>query len=75
MRTLLIAACCAALVGSISVASAQTTGPAAQESMKTDSPMDSNAKMKKTSKTKKSTKSDDSMKGDMSKEGMKKDTK
>jgi pentapeptide MXKDX repeat protein len=75
MRNLLIAACCAALVGSISVASAQTTGPAAQESMKKNSPMDSNAKMKKTSKTKKSTKSDDSMKGDMSNEGMKKDTK
>ena len=75
MRNLLIAACCAALVGSISVVSAQTTGPAAQESMKKNSPMDSNAKMKKTSKTKKSTKSDDSMKGDMSNEGMKKDTK
>ena len=75
MRNLLIAACCAALVGSISVASAQTTGPAAQESLKTNSPMDANAKMKKTSKTKKSTKSDDSMKGDMSKEGTKKDNK
>jgi hypothetical protein len=75
MRNLLIVACCAALGGSLSVASAQTTGPAAQDFMKTDSPMDANAKMKKTSKTKKSTKSDDSLKGDMSKEGTKKDTK
>ena len=75
MRNLLIAACCAALVGSVSVASAQTAGPATQDSMKTNSPMDSNAKMKKTHKTKKGMKSDDSMKGDMSKDGMKKDTK
>jgi pentapeptide MXKDX repeat protein len=75
MRNLLIAACCAALIGSVSVASAQTTGPASQDSMKTNSPTDSNAKMKKTNKTKKSTKSDDSMKDDTSKDGMKKDTK
>lgn len=67
MRNLLIAACCAALVGSVSVASAQTNGPASQETMKTNSPMDSNAKMKKT-KTKKSTKSDDSMKSDAPKD-------
>jgi hypothetical protein len=67
MRNLLIAACCAALVGSVSVASAQTTGPASQDTMKTNSPMDSNAKMKK-SKTKKSTKSDDSMKSDAPKD-------
>jgi hypothetical protein len=70
MRNLLIAACCAALVGSISVASAQTTGPTNQDTMKTNSPMDSNAKMKK-KHTKKSMKSGDSM----SKDGMKKDTK
>jgi hypothetical protein len=74
MRNLLIAACCAALVGNVSVASAQTTGPATQDSMKTNSPMDSNAKMKKKHKTSMK-KSDDGMKGDMSKDGMKKDTK
>jgi pentapeptide MXKDX repeat protein len=74
MRNLLIAACCLALVGGISVASAQTTGPAAQDTMKTNNPMDSNAKMKK-KHTKKSMKSDDGMKGDMSKDVPKKDTK
>jgi hypothetical protein len=73
MRNLLIAACCAALVGSVPVASAQTA-PAAQDSMKTNNPMNANAKMKKkhTKKTAKS-KSDDSMKGDTS--SMKKDSK
>ena len=76
MRTLLIAACCAALVGSVSMASAQTTAPAARDSMKTDSPANANAKMKKKSskKTTKS-KSDDSMKSDASKDDMKKDSK
>lgn len=76
MRNLLIAACCAALVGSVSVASAQTTAPAAQDSVKTDNPMNANAKMKKKA-SKKSTKSksDDGMKGDMSKDDMKKDSK
>jgi pentapeptide MXKDX repeat protein len=73
MRNLLIAACCVAFVGSVSAASAQTTNPPGQDSMKTNSPMDSSAKMKKKSK-KSATKSDDSMsKGDMSKDGMKKD--
>ena len=77
MRNLLIAACCAALMGSVSVASAQTTGPTTQDSVNTNSPMDSNAKMKKKHKMKKSVKkSDDGMaKGDSAKEGMKKDTK
>jgi pentapeptide MXKDX repeat protein len=73
MRNVLIAVCCAALVGGVSAAaSAQTTGPATQDSMKTNSPMDSNAKTTK-KKTKKSmTKSDEGMsKGDMSKGGMK----
>ena len=70
MRNLLIVACCAALVGSVSVASAQTTGPTSQDTMKTN-PMDSNAKVKK-SKTKKSTKSDDSMKSDATKDSTKK---
>jgi alpha-L-arabinofuranosidase len=73
MRNLLIAVCCAALMGSGSVASAQTSG-LNQNSMKAHNPMDSNAKMKKTH-AKKATKSDDSMKADTSKEGMKKDTK
>ena len=72
MRNLLIVACCAALMGSVSVASAQTTGPATQDSMKTNSPMDANAKMKK-KHTKKTMKSDDSMKSDTSKDSMKKD--
>ena len=67
MRNLLIAACCAALVGSVSVASAQTASPTSQDTMKTNNPMDSNAKAKK-SKMKKSTKSDDSMKSDAPKD-------
>jgi pentapeptide MXKDX repeat protein len=76
MRNLLIAACCAALVGNVSIASAQTTAPAAQDSMKTDSPTNANAKMKKKSSKKMTkSKSDDSMKSDMSKDGMKKDSK
>ena len=73
MRNLLIVACCAALVGSVSVASAQTSGPTSQDSMKTNSPMDSNAKMKKSKK--KSTKSDSSMKSDAPADAAKKDTK
>jgi hypothetical protein len=69
MRNLIIAACCAALMGSVSVASAQTASPAKQDTMKTTSPMDSNAKMtKKKHKSKKSTKSDDSMKNDTTKD-------
>jgi len=72
MRNLLIAACCAALVGIVSIASAQTAAPDAQDSVRTNSPMDSNAKVKK-KHTKKSMKSDDSMKTDTSKDGMKKD--
>jgi hypothetical protein len=75
MRNLLIAACCAALVGSVSVASARTTAPAGQDSMKTHNPMNANAKMKKTSKKSTKPKSDDSMKSDMSKDNMKKDSK
>jgi len=73
MRNFILAACCAALVGSISVASAQTTGPAGQEVTKANDPMNANAKTtKKKSKTKKGmTKSDDGM----AKDGMKKDTK
>ena len=80
MRNLLIAVCCTALVGSVSVAAAQTSGAAAQKSVKTHNLMDSNAKMKKkhTKKSEESMKSDmskDSMKKDMPKDSMKKDTK
>ncbi len=74
MRNLLIAACCAALVGSVSVASAQTMAPAAQDSVKTDSPTKANAKTKKKS-TRKTTKSGDSMKSDAPTDDMKKDSK
>lgn len=74
MRSLILAICCAALVGSVSlvgsmsVASAQTTGPAKQEAMKANDPMNANAKTtKKKHKAKKAmTKSDG---------GMSKDTK
>jgi len=67
MRRLIVAVCCAALVGSVSVASAQTTGPAAQETMKAKDPMNANAKKTtKKQKTKKTAKPD---------AGMTKDTK
>ena len=67
MRNLIVAACCAALVGSVSVASAQTTGPAAQKTLKASDPMNAHAmKMKKKHKTKKAAKPD---------AGMTKDTK
>jgi hypothetical protein len=75
MRNLLVAVCCAALVGSVSVASAQTTAPAAQDSLKSDSPMNANAKTKKKSSKKTTKKSDDSMKSDTPKDDMKKDSK
>jgi hypothetical protein len=69
MRNLLIAACCVALAGSASVASAQTTGPASQDNLKTNSPMEPTGKAKK-KHVKKSMKSDEGMQG-----GMKKDAK
>ena len=47
MRKLIVAACCAALMGSISVASAQTTSPQGQQTLKASDPMNANAKMKK----------------------------
>ncbi len=52
MRKILVAACCAALMGSISVASAQTTGPQAQQTMKSGDNMDANARMMKKKKMK-----------------------
>jgi len=70
MRKLIVAACCAALVGSVSVASAQTTGPATQPTVKASDPMNAHAmKMKKKHKTKKMAKPDAGM------SGMKKETK
>jgi hypothetical protein len=75
MRYLIIAACCAAIAGSIPVASARTTGQATH-SIKAHSPLDANAKMKKKHAKKSATKSGDSMSKDsMSKDGMKKETK
>jgi hypothetical protein len=62
MRNLIIAACCAALVGSVSVASAQTTAPAA-----TKADTSTKMKMKKKSGKKSAMKSGDTM----SKEGTK----
>ena len=73
MRNLILAVCCAALVGSVPVASAQTTGPAGQQAVKANDPKSANAKTtKKKHKTKTMTKSDDA---GMAKDGMKKDTK
>ena len=60
MRNLIIAVCCAALVGSVSVASAQTSAP---DATKADTP----TKMKKKSGKKSAMKSGDTM----SKEGTK----
>ena len=72
MRKILVAACCAALMGSISIASAQTTGPQGQQAMKSNDNMDANAKMMKKKKMKKGMmKSGDGMSGGgMSKGGM-----
>jgi hypothetical protein len=63
IRNLLIAACCAALVASVTVAYAQTASPAKRHATKTGNSMISNAKMKKKHhKMKKTTKSGDSIK-------------
>ena len=71
MRNLIVAACCAALVGSVSVASAQTTRPAAQETVKASDPLNAHAKaMKKKHKAKKT-----AAKPDAGMSGMKKDAK
>jgi allophanate hydrolase subunit 2 len=67
MRHLIVAVCCAALMGSMSVASAQTTGPAGQQVVKAGDPMNANAKTKKKHKAKKAMAKPD--------DGMKKDTK
>lgn len=47
MKKMIVAVCCAALMGSVSVASAQMTGPQGQRTMKSNDSMDSNARMKK----------------------------
>lgn len=73
MRNLLIAACCVALAGSASAASAQTTGPASQDNLKTNNPMEPIGKKKK--HVKKRMKSDEGMQGGMSKDSVKKDVK
>ena len=58
MRNLIIAACCAALMGSVSVAFAQTAAPAAApDTTKADTP----TKMKKKSSKKSAMKSGDTM--------------
>ena len=70
MRKILVAACCAALMGSISVASAQTTGPQGQQTMKSNDNMDANARMKKKKMKKGMMKSGGMSGGGMSKGGM-----
>jgi hypothetical protein len=48
MRYLIVAVCCAALVGSVWVASAETSGSPAQQTVKANDPMNAHAmKMKK----------------------------
>ena len=70
MRKILVAACCAAFMGSISVASAQTTGPQGQQTMKSNDNMDANAKMMKKKKKKGMMRSGGMSGGGMSKGGM-----
>ena len=75
MRKVIVAACCVAFMGSISVASAQTAGPQGQQTMKSSDGMDANAKMMKKKKMKKGMmKSGDGMSkgGMMDKGGMSK---
>jgi pentapeptide MXKDX repeat protein len=73
MRKIVVAACCVAFMGSISVASAQTTGPESQQTVMKSSNMDSQAKMKKSKMKKGMMKSGDGMSGNgMSSGGMNK---
>lgn len=53
MRKIFVMACCAALMSGISVASAQTTGPQGQQTMKSNDTMNANARMMKKKKMKK----------------------
>jgi hypothetical protein len=64
MRKVILAACCVALLGGVSAASAQSTGQPGQDSMKTNSPMNAQNKMMKKKKMKKGMmKSGDDMSG------------
>ncbi len=63
MRKILVATCCVAFMGSISMASAQTTGPEAQQTAMKSSNMDSMAKMKKSKMKKGMMKSGNGMSG------------
>ena len=71
MRKVVIAVCCAALMGSVSVASAQTTGQPGQDNMKSNDNMNANGKMMRKKHMKKM-KKDDMGKGEMDKGGMSK---
>ena len=66
MRKILIATCCVAFIGGVSVASAQTTGPSGQQTTQMNDGMNSNAKMmkKKKMKMKKSRMKKDGMMND-----------
>lgn len=63
MRKLIIATCAAALMSAVpfGTASAQTTGPSGQDTIKTNSPMDAQNKMKKKKMKKGMMKSGDNM--------------
>jgi hypothetical protein len=72
-KTILAATCVAAFSAFTALgASAQTTGPAVQQTMKTTDPMNANARMHH-HKHHKEMKKDDMPKGDMSKGDMSKD--
>jgi hypothetical protein len=53
MRYLIVAVCCAALVGSVSVASTKTSKSPAQQTVKANDPMNAHAMKKKMHKAKK----------------------
>ena len=72
MRKVVIAVCCSALMGSVSVASAQTTGQPGQDTMKPNDNMDANGKMMKKKHMKKKMMKGDMGKGEMDKGGMSK---
>jgi hypothetical protein len=73
MKKVMIAACCVALLGSASFASAQTPTPQGSQTLTSHDLMNANAKMKK-KHMKKSMKKDDMGKGDTDK-GMDKGAK
>jgi hypothetical protein len=59
MRYLIVAVCCAALVGSVSVASAKTSNSPAQQTVKANDPMNAHAMKMKKLKAKKAKKTSD----------------